>query len=444
MLPFRAHPALHGEGLPHYVLDWFDHDRARRILVFARRQPIARPHPRSRAAHFRLVRHVSAAAASTAFSRLTKRAGSDARARKSISDRRALGAHSLGRSHRRRGFWPRGAARYGRDSAALVQSLAEGFGRIRQRAAHPPLRAGRKSLAQGRRLARAARNTRFYLHSDGRANSRKGDGVLSAAPPRVDEPRDIFVYDPEVPVLAPGGPAAASGQFDQAALELGNNLLVYTTEPLAEPLRIFGTPRVVALLRHFRGAHRLHRQARAREAQRRGGIHLHRHRALELAFRRSAVTPRTKFITGSSISSPLPAASPPATAFAWKSPAARFRSTTAIPAAACPPRRATSWDWRRSTQIRLSRQRASLRAVSAGERGAPDEREPSRAADRIRRRQQALRQRPAWCCERIDLTIRKGRIRQPHRPFRLRQIHDPEIDFRADAADAAARSASTA
>jgi putative CocE/NonD family hydrolase len=53
------------------------------------------------------------------------------------------------------------------------------------------------------------------------------------------------VYDPEVPVIAPGGPAAASGQFDQAALEMGNNLLVYSTEPLETPLWVFGIPRVV-------------------------------------------------------------------------------------------------------------------------------------------------------------------------------------------------------
>src|SRR5882757_2299304 len=26
-LPFRAHPALHGEGLPQYALDWFDHNQ---------------------------------------------------------------------------------------------------------------------------------------------------------------------------------------------------------------------------------------------------------------------------------------------------------------------------------------------------------------------------------------------------------------------------------
>ena len=63
--------------------------------------------------------------------------------------------------------------------------------------------------------------------------------------PVAGEPFDIFVHDPEVPVTAPGGPSAASGQFDQATLELGNNLLVYSTEPLEKPLWIFGIPRVV-------------------------------------------------------------------------------------------------------------------------------------------------------------------------------------------------------
>ena len=85
----------------------------------------------------------------------------------------------------------------------------------------------------------------WYLHGEGKANSRKGNGTLTGMPPASSEPADIFIYDPEVPVLAPGGPAAASGQFDEAALELGNNLLVYTSEPLSEPLRVFGTSRVV-------------------------------------------------------------------------------------------------------------------------------------------------------------------------------------------------------
>lgn len=84
----------------------------------------------------------------------------------------------------------------------------------------------------------------LYLSSAGHANSRKGDGRLSAEPPWGEEPRDVFVYDPEVPVSAPGGPQAMSGCFDQAALELGNNLLVYTSEPATRAIDIFGQPRV--------------------------------------------------------------------------------------------------------------------------------------------------------------------------------------------------------
>jgi uncharacterized protein len=85
----------------------------------------------------------------------------------------------------------------------------------------------------------------LYLHSHGRANSRKGDGTLSAAPPQAEEPRDVFVYDPEVPVFAPGGPLSLSGPHDQAEMELGNNLLVYTSEPLGEPWHIFGHPEII-------------------------------------------------------------------------------------------------------------------------------------------------------------------------------------------------------
>ncbi len=84
----------------------------------------------------------------------------------------------------------------------------------------------------------------LYLHSGGNANSSKGDGALLLRAPDCDEPRDIFVYDPEVPVMAPGGPQALSGPFDQAALEMGNNLLVYTTEPAVRETEIFGHPRV--------------------------------------------------------------------------------------------------------------------------------------------------------------------------------------------------------
>ncbi len=84
----------------------------------------------------------------------------------------------------------------------------------------------------------------FYLHSGGRAESRKGDGILSGVEAEEESP-DSFVYDPEVPGVAPGGPQSLSGAGDQSALEMGNNLLVYTSEPLLEAMHVFGSPRVV-------------------------------------------------------------------------------------------------------------------------------------------------------------------------------------------------------
>ncbi len=84
----------------------------------------------------------------------------------------------------------------------------------------------------------------LYLHCTGRANSRNGDGELSTDSPSGDEPRDVFVYDPEVPVFAPGGPKALNGPFDQAVIEMGNNVLVYASRPAVRECEIFGQPRV--------------------------------------------------------------------------------------------------------------------------------------------------------------------------------------------------------
>lgn len=81
----------------------------------------------------------------------------------------------------------------------------------------------------------------LYLASNGRANSSKGDGILQRQPPTGSTP-DVFVYDPEVPVAGPGGLANISGPVNQAGLELGNNVLVYTGAPLELPIHIFGSP----------------------------------------------------------------------------------------------------------------------------------------------------------------------------------------------------------
>ena len=54
------------------------------------------------------------------------------------------------------------------------------------------------------RLART-QFTKFYLHSDGRANSVRGDGRLALDAPAPDAPPDRFVYDPAHPVYTLGG-----------------------------------------------------------------------------------------------------------------------------------------------------------------------------------------------------------------------------------------------
>ena len=84
----------------------------------------------------------------------------------------------------------------------------------------------------------------YFLHSEGRANSRKGDGLLLDEKPTVAEAADLFVYDPDVPVWAPGGPGALSGSMDQSSLEAGNNVLVYSSSPLEREMHVFGSPRI--------------------------------------------------------------------------------------------------------------------------------------------------------------------------------------------------------
>jgi putative CocE/NonD family hydrolase len=84
----------------------------------------------------------------------------------------------------------------------------------------------------------------LYLHSEGSANSRKGDGSLDLVLPIESEPRDVFVYDPEVAVTAPGGSQAMSGSFDQTGVEMGNNVLVYSSALVLTPKHVFGQPRI--------------------------------------------------------------------------------------------------------------------------------------------------------------------------------------------------------
>jgi hypothetical protein len=91
-----------------------------------------------------------------------------------------------------------------------------------------------------------ARIVRWYLGSGGRANTRNGDGVLvkTVAP---SDARDRFRYDPLDPAPSRGGPVCCTGNpherpgpADQAEVESRDDVLVYTSAPLDEVLRIAG------------------------------------------------------------------------------------------------------------------------------------------------------------------------------------------------------------
>ncbi|MHB9032673.1 MAG: CocE/NonD family hydrolase [Anaerolineae bacterium] len=89
-----------------------------------------------------------------------------------------------------------------------------------------------------------ARATACYLHSDGQANTLRGNGRLSFEAPTA-EPADVYLYNPLRPaptmggqVLLPG--ANAMGPRDQREVEARDDVLVYTSAPLGQPLEVTG------------------------------------------------------------------------------------------------------------------------------------------------------------------------------------------------------------
>jgi uncharacterized protein len=90
-----------------------------------------------------------------------------------------------------------------------------------------------------------AKPAHYFLHSGGSANSLRGDGSLSLAPPK-KETSDKFTYDPGNPVPTIGGSLCCDaehyepGPRDQRSAENRNDVLVYSTTPLAEDLEVTG------------------------------------------------------------------------------------------------------------------------------------------------------------------------------------------------------------
>ena len=87
--------------------------------------------------------------------------------------------------------------------------------------------------------------TKFYLHSNGHANTLSGDGTLSTMAP-ANESEDNYTYDPAQPVPFITDPSFAQvgGPDDYRQIEQRADVLVYTSEPLAEDLEVCGPIRV--------------------------------------------------------------------------------------------------------------------------------------------------------------------------------------------------------
>ena len=85
----------------------------------------------------------------------------------------------------------------------------------------------------------------LYLRSKGRANSLSGNGTLSFDAPG-DEPADFYIYSPEAPVQSAGGHSCCMpqntpmGPADQAGVELRNDVLVYSSAALDQPVLVAG------------------------------------------------------------------------------------------------------------------------------------------------------------------------------------------------------------
>jgi uncharacterized protein len=85
--------------------------------------------------------------------------------------------------------------------------------------------------------------TKYYIQSDGRANSANGNGTLATTRPG-GAASDTYTYDPASPVPTQGGNVCCSfvpsGARDQTKIEARDDVLVYTTPVLKEAVEVTG------------------------------------------------------------------------------------------------------------------------------------------------------------------------------------------------------------
>jgi putative CocE/NonD family hydrolase len=239
--PYGMHPAIQAEGLPTYVLDWMKHDEPG---AYWESMDISRTVAKIRVPAL----HVSGwydtylKGSVDGFNAMRAHTGSaDARDHQYLlagpwvhipwGDR--IGPHALGSE-----------ANLDTDTL-LLRWFNHWLKDTNEFAGEPRIR--HFALNENKWHSAAdwpATRLDLYLHSGGRANASKGDGLLTPDEPGAAEAPDVFVYDPEVPVVAPGGLPSTAGPTNQALLEMGNNVLVYTSAPLEAAMHVFGSAEV--------------------------------------------------------------------------------------------------------------------------------------------------------------------------------------------------------
>jgi putative CocE/NonD family hydrolase len=205
--PYGPHPAIHSEGLPTYVRDWMEHDAPgaywREQDISERVDAITVP-----ALHISGWYDTYLTGSIDGFRSLRRSAGTaHAREHQYLlagpwvhipwGDR--IGGYVLGE-----------AAVFDTDALHLrwfnhwLKDSGEFAGEPRVRSFTMDFATGNGAWREAEDWPEAA-NSVLYLHSEGRANSSKGDGRLSVQAPSAEMPPDVLVYDPEVPVMGPGG-----------------------------------------------------------------------------------------------------------------------------------------------------------------------------------------------------------------------------------------------
>ena len=138
------------------------------------------------------------------------------------------------------------------------------------------------------------------------------------------EPRDVFIYDPEVPVYGPGGPGALSGPWDQAALGTGQQPPDLYLGCVGGAAAYFWSSRSRDPLQHLCGLRRPGCQAGASDSGWPSRVYLYRDCALDLLVPRIVLCQGTCALLALSARADLLRFFLKENRFAWRLPAVHF------------------------------------------------------------------------------------------------------------------------